>query len=678
MPTSSLVEQIGQRLRALARRDGAALNPSVRLFVADARGIVRRTIGDEARAGWANDVGLVASRDWSEPCRGANGIGTAIAECTPVVVRGDAHTERQLHALATIGVPVTVPLPGDHTETGRRTLTAVLAAATPMEADDAPTARWLRLAAAALETELDAGADPAIARLVLPADHAARLAEASAHPALVLDSPGRLVHANAAARAVLTASTADRDVRDAHGSRIRPSSDHVDPAFDPMEALGVGWASLAECAAEDRALPTPGDLASPIGPGAHIHAIPIGGSAVHPRLLVWIKRDASTGADQAIPLASGSAATSLTTSSTTSSTTASTTARIRRRPSLDGARHGGNAAPTSEVVGSDSAFLSAQSRAERFGATELPILLTAETGAGKEVLARAIHAASPRAHGPFVPINCGAVAPQLLESELFGYAPGAFTGACAAGSEGKIRAARHGSLFLDEVAEMSPALQSSLLRVLEDGSYYRVGETVPRTADIRIICATWRDLPAMVDAGTFRRDLYYRIKGVRIAIPPLRERTDIQELTNFLLDRLCTEFCLAPARLSREAAQVVRRFAWPGNVRELRSALHQALVLGEGRSILGPDLLPEDIRTAVAQARHGFDSMPDTPAGAGDHLAGAAHPDPARLDELTSAALHHAIAHCHGNMSAAARRLGIARSTLYRQLRRHQSTETSP
>ena len=189
--------------------------------------------------------------------------------------------------------------------------------------------------------------------------------------------------------------------------------------------------------------------------------------------------------------------------------------------------------------------------AERFARTRLPILLLAETGTGKDLLARAIHGASPRRDRPFVAINCGALSPHLLESELFGYAPGAFTDARREGHEGKIGAARGGTLFLDEVAEMPGPLQALLLRVLEDGTYFRVGESVPRQADVRLICATCRDLPGMVEDGAFRRDLFFRIAGATLTLPPvasaahkLRQCYGIQVLyhpSSHVLDRIILE-----------------------------------------------------------------------------------------------------------------------------------------
>jgi transcriptional regulator of acetoin/glycerol metabolism len=291
------------------------------------------------------------------------------------------------------------------------------------------------------------------------------------------------------------------------------------------------------------------------------------------------------------------------------------------------------------LVGTDPAFLQAKALAQRFAATALPVLLLAETGTGKELFARAVHGASARARGPFVALNCGAITESLLESELFGHAPGAFTGASRAGSEGKIGAASGGTLFLDEIAEMPEALQSVVLRVLDDGTYYRVGDGRPRRSDFRLVCATSRDLPAMVAQGAFRRDLFFRIHGACVRIPPLRERNDRLLLAKALL--------AAGDVLAEDASLWIERHPWPGNVRELKSALLHAQALAGGGPIAS-EHFPEPLVS---------DSAAVTP--------GERTKDEILRDEYASA-----LRACSGNVSEAARRLGIARSTLYRTLKR--------
>ena len=299
------------------------------------------------------------------------------------------------------------------------------------------------------------------------------------------------------------------------------------------------------------------------------------------------------------------------------------------------------------IVGSDPAIVAARSQAARFARTDLPILLLAETGAGKEIFARAIHAGSARESAPFVAVNCGALAGSLLESELFGYGPGSFTGAAPTGRSGKLAAADGGTLFLDEVGEMSAPAQAALLRFLEDGTFYRVGEASERRADVRLIAATSRDLPDLVARGSFRSDLYFRMRGVVLRLPPLRERSDRRELTLALLAGISRARGRSePLGVSRAALAWIEKHDWPGNVRELRSALNYAAVLA------GDDPRIELWHLPVEES-----AKPSEP---GDLRASAER-----------AALLSALGRARGNLSDAARSLGVARSTLYRMLVRH-------
>jgi sigma-54 dependent transcriptional regulator, acetoin dehydrogenase operon transcriptional activator AcoR len=301
----------------------------------------------------------------------------------------------------------------------------------------------------------------------------------------------------------------------------------------------------------------------------------------------------------------------------------------------------------STIVGSDQALVAARSQAARFARTDLPILLLAETGAGKEIFARAIHASSARSRAPFVAVNCGALAGTLLESELFGYGPGSFTGAAPSGRTGKLATADGGTLFLDEVGEMSSPAQAALLRFLEDGTFYRVGEASERRADVRLIAATSRELPTLVEQGRFRSDLYFRMRGVVLRLPPLRDRDDHRELAEALLENIARARGLnRMPTLSHDAMTWIEKHDWPGNVRELRSALNYAIVVAGDAPRLELWHLPIE-ETTEPQERS-------------DLRASAER-----------AALLRALNYSRGNLSGAARSLGVARSTLYRMLDRH-------
>jgi len=272
------------------------------------------------------------------------------------------------------------------------------------------------------------------------------------------------------------------------------------------------------------------------------------------------------------------------------------------------------------------------------------ILLTGESGTGKEVVGRAIHAHSPRSRGPFVAVNCGALPPDLLESELFGHVRGAFTGAIR-DRVGRFELADKGTLFLDEIGDLPLHLQVKLLRVLQERTFERVGENQTRKTDARIIAATHLDLAAAVRSGRFREDLYYRLRVVPIEIPPLRERReDVEPLARFLLSRVA-ERQGRQLRFSPDAIRVLLQHGWPGNVRELENAIEYAVAVGKGQTILPEDLPPE----------------------LGTSRKPAADQEPATEAERIRAALEAA----QWRRDVAAAKLHISRSTLWRKMREY-------
>jgi transcriptional regulator with PAS, ATPase and Fis domain len=232
---------------------------------------------------------------------------------------------------------------------------------------------------------------------------------------------------------------------------------------------------------------------------------------------------------------------------------------------------------------------------------DVTLTLIGESGAGKEVLARRAHEISARRAGPFIPINCAAIPEALFESELFGHERGAFTGASDR-ARGKVEAAEKGTLFLDEIGDLPLPMQAKLLRFLENRRYMRVGGTKKIEADVRLMFATLRPLEQEVRAGRFRSDLFYRIQGVMLLVPPLRERrADIQPLMNQFVAQLSARHGVAPPKLNREAKALLLRYDWPGNVRELRNVLETLCLLRGGRQVRAVDL-PESIRAQVASS----------------------------------------------------------------------------
>jgi DNA-binding NtrC family response regulator len=277
------------------------------------------------------------------------------------------------------------------------------------------------------------------------------------------------------------------------------------------------------------------------------------------------------------------------------------------------------------------------------------ILVLGESGSGKEVLARAIHAESQRAEGPFVAVSCAALTETLLESELFGHEKGAFTGAVAR-RKGKFEAAHGGTLFLDEVGDVSPKLQLDLLRVLEDRRFHRVGGTEPIDVDVRIIAATNRDLKKAVADGSFREELFYRLNVIPITLPPLRDRKeDIPLLVETFLERLGVEMKKPLEGISTEAMAALMSHDWPGNVRELRNVLERGAVVATGSIIQLADMGLTRSAGAPAAAR-----------------------EPGTLEEMERRHIAEVLTHTGGNVSQAARVLGIDRVTLYNKMRKYQ------
>ena len=237
------------------------------------------------------------------------------------------------------------------------------------------------------------------------------------------------------------------------------------------------------------------------------------------------------------------------------------------------------------IVGSDSGLKPVMERIELVVGSDVPVLIFGETGTGKELVARTIHNRSPRCKGPVIRVNCGAIPPELIDSELFGHERGAFTGAAEA-RRGWFERAHGGTLFLDEIGELPPAAQVRLLRVLQDGCLQRVGGEKNLHVDVRIVAATHRDLSAMVADGSFREDLWYRIAVFPIVLPPLRERLeDIPDLARHFAHRAAVRFGLAEVEPSERDLRLLRKYAWPGNIRELGAVIDRAAILGDGQTL---------------------------------------------------------------------------------------------
>src|SRR5215218_913412 len=237
------------------------------------------------------------------------------------------------------------------------------------------------------------------------------------------------------------------------------------------------------------------------------------------------------------------------------------------------------------LIGGSTGLAAVMARAQMVSRSSAPVLLFGETGTGKEIIARAIHEHSPFRRGPFRRVNCGAISPELIDSELFGHEAGAFTGAVTR-RRGWFEQADHGTLFLDEVGELAPAAQVRLLRVVQDGEVVRVGGERATKVNVRIVAATHRDLPALVEARAFREDLYYRLAVFPIVIPPLRDRpADIRAFAEYFAERAANRFGLRAIPISDDDVRLLAAYRWPGNVREMAAVMDRAVLIGQGRAV---------------------------------------------------------------------------------------------
>ncbi|MCW3834542.1 sigma-54-dependent transcriptional regulator [Sphingomonas canadensis] len=318
-----------------------------------------------------------------------------------------------------------------------------------------------------------------------------------------------------------------------------------------------------------------------------------------------------------------------------------------------------------EIVGAAPQFRAALAIAAKAARARVPVLVEGESGVGKEVIAEAIHAASPRAKKEMIRVNCGAIPANLVESELFGHEKGAFTGAFER-KIGRFADADGGTIFLDEVGEMPLEAQVKLLRVLQSGEIQPIGARHVREVDVRVIAATNKTLLAEVEAGRFREDLYYRLNVVQVTIPPLRERAgDIPALARHLLGRIADQPGLRPLGITDDALALLGSYDWPGNVRQLQNALFRAAVLCESDGLTRADF-PQIAQLAAGRPAGG----PVAGQASGNAGITLFRPDGnlRALDEIEADVIRLAIGHYRGRMTEVARRLGIGRSTLYRKL----------
>jgi transcriptional regulator of acetoin/glycerol metabolism len=320
-----------------------------------------------------------------------------------------------------------------------------------------------------------------------------------------------------------------------------------------------------------------------------------------------------------------------------------------------------------DLAGEDPHMLRNVRSAYRIADSGVSVLIQGPTGSGKEAFAHAMHLVSRRAERPFVAVNCAAIPETLIESELFGYKPGAFTGARKEGMRGKILQSAGGTLFLDEIGDMPLTLQTRLLRVLEEQEIVPLGSETAIKVDLHVLAASHRNLRDMIANGTFREDLYYRLNGITLELPALRDRADRERVIHHAL--AVETGSGRPAAIEMDALQRLVAYPWPGNVRELRNVIRTALAICEGGVVRGIDL-PREIRESQANVTTDTGSLNSILQGS--RGTGCESPVPVNpLKAAERAALVRVIAECHGNMTRVAAQLGMSRNTLYRRMKRH-------
>lgn len=563
------------------------------LLLTDNRGVILDYVGDPNLRREFRSAGLWLGADWSERQEGTNGIGTALTESRPVAVLRDQHYKTCHHSLSCCGAPILDP-------DGQ--VIAVLDAST-VNGNQTPETQSHTLALVTLSAQfiskwrfLETFSDAIIVRFHSRCEYVGLINDG----VLAVSREGTIVGADHNACVFL-------GLPDRH--RL------------------IGW---------------PIDQVLDIRPEILVER------AERPYLPYWVI-NTTQGTQlhariQLGPTAAGRRAKQ-----------PEQPSPIQRRSASQPRDHRATLCTLEALKGNDPRMARNVNRAYRIIDKDIPILLNGETGTGKELFARAVHSASSRADGPFVAVNCASIPETLIESELFGYKGGAFTGADRNGRKGKILQAHGGTLFLDEIGDMPLELQARLLRVLEEREIVPIGGEKPQAVDVYLVSATHQNLPELVAQGDFREDLYYRLNGLTLTLPALRDRADCEDVIRCIL-RLESE---DQVDIEQSALAMLRNHPWPGNIRQLRNVLRTAVALSDGETLRVEDL-PDDVLDATGPA--GSDELVESHPGGGNH-------DP--LADAERRALQAAL-ECHGgNVSRTAESLGVSRNTLYRKMRRH-------
>lgn len=628
----------------------AFINEQVRgsdnlVMLADAQGLLLHAQGDMHFADRAARVALRPGALWSEQWRGTNAIGTALAEGVPLVVHAGEHYLERNGFLTCAAAPIADPsghllgvldISGDRRGYHRHTLALVRSGARMVEH----------------QLFIARHGSGIVMRVHAQAEGLGTVTEGL----LALSEDGWIVGATTAALELLGLER--RDIGAATVERVLGCD------LPRLLALGLSPRQLSQ---------------------------PLRGEGERPP--VWVRLEPGQTLRRGIPPVSGGTGRQTTAAAHEASRQSPYQKAKHTDPTLlaaspsacDGVKAPPDALSTlADPAHGDSALQTAITRARKvMDKPAIALLLQGESGVGKEVFAQALHASSARRHQPFVAVNCAALPETLIEAELFGYRPGAFTGATRQGAPGRIREADGGTLFLDEIGDMPLVLQARLLRVLQQREVMPLGGGMPVSVDFRLICASHRKLKDEVAMGRFREDLYYRLNGLTLTLPPLRERQDLPSLVARLLAAEAPGRALAlePGLLPRLAA-----YHWPGNLRQLANALRTAVALLEDdEELITQAHLPEDLLDELRPGEPFRGLTQSQGLEPGHRPAKSSEPEPIPgvaqvhdltlpadsedLRQLTDARIRATLAAVNGNVSVAARRLGISRNTLYRRMR---------
>jgi sigma-54 dependent transcriptional regulator, acetoin dehydrogenase operon transcriptional activator AcoR len=601
------------------------VNTHSMVVLTDATGTVLHSIGDDDFLERASKVALKPGANWAEQAKGTNAIGTALVEEQPTLVHADEHYLHANHFLTCSAAPILDP---------RGNILGVLDVTGDQRSYHQHTMALVKMSARMIENHWLTDDYRNVMRLHFHsrAEFIGTLMEGI----LAVSPDGKIVGANRGALEQLGMS----------GAALRMHS--------LTTLLGTTVGALVDRFRSP--LATPASLG--LNNGRHFHAV------ARFDWPVWSSlSDAGSACETKDAVAP---------------------AALRAAPAAPAAPAPSGSAALAQLRTGDTQIDSVVEKIRRVLDRDIPILILGDTGTGKELLARAIHTDSARGKQPFVAVNCASIPDTLIEAELFGYEDGAFTGARRKGAAGKIVQANGGTLFLDEIGDMPVALQAHLLRVLQERQVTPLGSSKSVAVDVAIICATHRNLREMIELKQFREDLYYRLNGLAVKLPALRDRCDLQALARRILDRE------APGRrlqLAPEVLTLFEHYHWPGNVRQLFNVLRTAVVMAATDPVITRIHLSDDfLDDATARLPKG------PPAGAADAPAPAAAPvvpapavapvpapvaaEPGQtLGDMEIEAIRRAVEAAGGNISEASKKLGVSRNTIYRKLRWNHADE---